>query len=429
MPIQKAPLFSWLLAALVIFPTIALSAEKLDGIVALVNDDVILSSELESETKKQLAQLGSQNNRAPSIALLRPQVLEKLINDKLKLQRADRAGITVTEAEVNEAVGTIAARNNLSLGEFADRIRADGLNYLEIRRSLRDELRIQKVRQKEVDARVGISQREVEDALKTYVTQLQSDALYGLQHILISVKSNASDEEKAAAENKARELLDKLNNGEDFAQLAIAFSDGQNALDGGRLPARRLAEMPELFVAPVKRLSEGQHSDLVSSPNGFHIIRLAEISGDDVDKRQEVRARHILVGRGTQQSGQDPRAVVMNIYKRLQAGEDFAILAAEYSEDKGSAKNGGDLGWREPDVYVPEFKAAVSNLPVGQISKPVVSQFGVHVIQVTDRRMFDEPLELREQKMRQAIYQRKLLEEIDLWQKRIRDEAFVEKRL
>lgn len=404
--------------------------EKLEGIIALINDEVVLTSELDDAVDNIQAQFAQSGGQLPPLNVLQQKVLERLVLVKLQLQRAGQMGINVTESQLNQALTNIAQRNNMSLADFAQALRKDGLSYLDFRNSVREELTVTQLRRRMVDSRINVTEREIDDALATLSAQARADQSYRLQHILIASPEAASPEVLESKRTRALELIERLNKGEEFEQLAVAYSDGQNALEGGELGWRKLTEVPSLFVDALNTMKVGEHTvEPIQSPSGFHLLRLAETRGNNDNRIAEVKARHILVQVNNVVSESTARATLRTIMDRLDNGESFADLAKEYSDDSGSKEKGGDLDWQDPANFVAGFEDAVRTLPLNQISSPVRSQFGYHIIEVLDRRERDASEELRRLQVRNDIANRKLQEETQLWQRRLLDEAYIEYRL
>lgn len=403
--------------------------EPLDQIAAVVNDDVVLQSELNTAIVSIGQQLRQQGQQVPPPGVMSSQVLERLILAKIQEQRAERIGIRVDEAELTAAVKTIAERNNLSLRDFASALRADGIDYLEFRNSIRSEMVMTRLRQREVERKIVVTDREVDDAMIAFLKQKEESKSYRLQHIMVAVPEAADGDVLAERKAKIDGVLESLNGGADFSNLAIANSDGQFALEGGNLGWRKIDEVPQLFADAVQSLEAGQHSQVIRSGGGFHIIKVAESKGEEKHFTNEALARHILIGVNDERNEQQAKELTNEIMRKLYAGEDFAKLAKEFSDDPGSGAEGGNLGWTDPAAFVPEFKTAVETQELQVIGQPVKTQFGFHIIEVLDRRQVDTTELAQRNQVRRAIGQRKIAEESTLWQRRLRDEAYVDIRI
>ncbi|HEX4896701.1 MAG TPA: peptidylprolyl isomerase [Solimonas sp.] len=401
--------------------------QPLDRILVVVNDGVILDSELERALAEARQQIRSRGISAPPEGVLRGQVLERLILQRVQTQRAQQAGIRVDDRELNEVLTNLAQQNGMNLAEFADAVRKDGLDFLAVREQVRDEVTIQRLRAKEVDGRVSVSDQDVDLLLSTQGANENLE--YRLAHILVSIPEGAAAEGREQARAKAQGLVKKLKDGEDFAALAIAHSDGQQALLGGDLDWRRAGDLPSLFAATAAKLAPGQVSELLETSSGFHLIKLVDQRGGEVRKTvTETHARHILVTTNAVRNDEQARLLARDLYTRLQAGEDFAKLAREYSDDPGSKNSGGDLGFQGPGVFVPEFQVRLDQLKDGELSPPFRTQYGWHVASLIERRSRDTTDETRRARARAAIGNRKSAEEYDIWLRRLRNEAYVEYR-
>ncbi|MGH8445209.1 MAG: peptidylprolyl isomerase [Solimonas sp.] len=404
------------------------TAVPLDSIIVVVNDGVILQSELDQSMEDASAQIAKRGLGTPPQAVLRAQVLERLLLTRVQTQRATQAGIRIDDRELNEVMTNIAKQNNMTLSAFADAVRSDGLDYLALREQVRDEVTIQRLRNKEVDSRVVVTEQDVDGYLST--EGANGDNEYRLSHILIAVPDGASQQVRDQARAKAAELLKRIRAGEDFAQLAIANSNGQQALQGGDLDWRKSGDLPSAFASAASKLKKGETSDIFETGSGYHIIRLADQRGGDERKTvTETHARHILIQTNAIRNDEQARNQARDIYNRLQGGEDFVKLAKEFSDDPGSKNSGGDLGFQPPGVFVPEFQARLDQLQINEISQPFRSQFGWHIAQLIERRDRDVTEDQKRARARTAIGTRKAAEEYDIWLRRLRNEAYIEYRV
>lgn len=413
--------------ALVLIPAVAPAAQLLDRIVAVVNDGVVLQSELDIAMNTAQEQIKSRNLSAPPNDVLRQQVLERLIVTRIQTQRAGEMGIRVDDRELNEVLTNIAKQNGMTLAEFAQSIRQQGGDYLAVREQVRDEVLIQRLRAREVESRINVSEQDIAFEL---ANQKEDDKEVRLGHILVAVPDGASADERDAARAKAEALRQRIIDGEDFAQVAIAQSDGQQALQGGDLGWRRLGDLPTLFSENARKLSEGEISPVLEATSGFHILMLNGLRGGEPRRIiTETKAAHILLTPNAIRDEDTTRLQAREIHDRLQDGEDLADLARQYSDDPGSKNSGGELGWQPPGVFAPEFQIRIDQLQPGEISQPFRTQFGWHVAKVLDRRSRDVTEESQRARARQAIVNRRMSEEYDVWLRRLRDEAYVEYRL
>lgn len=430
---RRRPFASLSLALVLVFTTLgfcaqALADQQLDRIVAVVNDDAIMASELENRVAQARSQLASRGIAMPSIDVLRSQVLERMIIEQIQLQMAEQANLSIDDTELNRAVRGVAESNGMTLDQFADALEADGLSLAIVRNQVRREMLMRDLQQRRVASQVDISEREVERYLEQQGAI--SNVRYRLAHILVALPQSPSPDQVSAAQRQAQELYAQLQNGADFAALAAAESDGGNALEGGDLGWRRGAEIPSVFADVVPALEVGQVSEPVRSPSGFHLVKLVDREGGSQQALiQEQRVRHILIGTNPNRDAQEARTLAEQTRQRIVSGEDFASVAQQVSDDRGSALNGGMLGWVRPGQMVPSFEEAMSRLPVGQVSQPVRSRFGYHLIEVLERRQQDVTDEAQRNRIRQTLFQRKVNDELEAWLQQIRAEAYVDNRL
>jgi peptidyl-prolyl cis-trans isomerase SurA len=416
----------FLAGLLVLGMAMEVAAEELDRIVAVVNDDVIVKSELDHEIALILAQLKGRGTRLPPPEVIERQVLERMVNKRLQLQAAERLGIKVDDATVTRAVDNIAKRNHMSLGELRDTLEAEGMSFAAFREDTRDQILLARLRAQEVVNRVTITDREVERFLERNLGRMSEREQVHLQHILTAVPEGAAPERIQAAKAKAQRLTKALRNGADFAETALTHSDGRQALEGGDLGWLKLTEVPSIAVDAARSLNRGEISDPIRSASGFHIFRVADTKGGERQFVNQTHARHILIKTNELVSDQDARTRLEQLRIRLQGGEDFAALARSHSDDTGSAIKGGDLGWVNPGDTVPDFEQQMDDLAPGAISEPFRSPFGWHLVQVLERRRHDNTDEMLRAKARETLRERKADEETELWLRRLRDEAYVE---
>jgi peptidyl-prolyl cis-trans isomerase SurA len=418
------------LAALVPALSQAQDGQRLDSIVAVVNEGVVLESELDSQTEMILARLQEQNVQLPPPEVLRDQILERLIVDRIQLQRAERIGIRISDEMLNGAMAEVARRNNITFAELPRALQSQGIDYGAYREEMRDQLALEQLRQVDVLSRINVSDREISRCLEDLEQNVGANSEFNLSHILISVPANATAEQFREAEVAARQLYEQLRDGADFAQAAVTYSDAQNALEGGALGWRKGTELPTLFTGVVEGLSPGDIAEPIRNASGFHIIRLNDLRGalarSEVDQS---RVRHILIRPDEIIDDATARQQLGELRERILAGESFADLAQLNSDDPGSAAEGGDLGWTSPGTFVPEFTEVAQSLEIGELSAPFRSRFGWHILEVTDRRVYDNTEEVRERNCIASIRAGKLEEETQLWLRRMRDEAFVDKRI
>jgi peptidyl-prolyl cis-trans isomerase SurA len=405
------------------------SGELLDGIVALVNDGVVLKSELQTETDRIVTRLQQQGTQLPPPQILNRQVLDRLIIEQLQLQRAEKLGIQVSDETLNQALATIAQRNNVQLAELPALLAREGVDYAAYRRDLRQQVTIEQLRQRDVLQRISVSPKEVDAYLARQEGKASLRQEFLLSHILIAVPASATPEEIDAAQRQVDDLYRRIQAGEDFAKLAVAYSNGQQALEGGSLGWRKGSELPSLFAEVAPGLSKSQVAEPVRNASGFHLIKLDDRRGGEAIMENQTHARHILLTTNEVLDDSAAEGQLKAIRERILGGEDFAAVAKAVSEDPQSAVEGGDLGWSGPGNFVPAFEEQLDKLQPNGISPPFRTQFGWHIVQVLERRVYDVTADKQKQEAILAIRNSKLGDEVDIWTRRLRDEAFVEYRL
>ena len=418
-----------LLGAVFLGTSVHAEVQPLDRVVAIVDTDVVMQSQLDQRVREVQQTIAKRGDSLPPEHVLGQQVLERLIIENIQLQIGDRSGIRITDEELNQAVGTIAQRNNLSLEQFRAALERDGLSYEDAREQIRREMIISRVRQRRVAERIQVSDQEVENFLESESGKMQLSVEYRLANILIRVPDAASADEIQAADRRAQELYQQLQQGADFAQLAIASSASETALEGGNMGWRKAAQLPAPFDSMIGALSVGETSEPIRTPGGFILIKLLEKRGGETQVRDEVHVRHVLIKPSEIRSEAETKRLAERVYERIMAGEDFAELAKDFSEDPGSALNGGDLNWIDPNALVPEFRAVMAQTESGEVSKPFKSAFGWHVLQVMGRRATDGSEQFRKQQALSVLRNRKYEDELQAWLRQIRDEAYVESKL
>ncbi len=421
-----------LCASLPLLPQTAPAAQLLDRIVAVVDDDVITATELEQRLRLLEQQLLRQRAVLPPREILRKQLLDRLILTRIQLHRAEAMGIRVDEETLNRTIANLAAQNDLTLEQFRRVLQEDGYDFARFREEMRQEIMLRRLRQRQVDSRITVTQQEVDNFLINLQAQGKASDEYRLGHILIALPEAASPADIRRAQQRAQEVLEALRAGEDFATTAMAVSDGQQALNGGDLGWRKAGELPTLFADRVQDMAVGELAGPIRSPSGFHLIKLLDKRSGTRHVVTQTRVRHILVRPDTalgKEGEAQALAEARALRQRLLAGEDFAALAREFSDDQASAVDGGNLGWVSPGELVPEFERAMAELEPGAISEPVKSGFGWHLIQVLERRRHDDTEAYTRRQARNQIFQRKVEEAETEWLRRLRDEAYVEYRL
>jgi peptidyl-prolyl cis-trans isomerase SurA len=405
------------------------SGIKLDGIAAVVNDGVVLLSELEAQTNFVLARLRQENTPMPPMDVLQQQILERLVVTQIQLQRAERAGITVSDEMLNTALNDVARRNGTTLSALPELLAQDGVDYASYRNEMRSQIIVERLRQRDVISRIGVNPRELEDYLERESSTAFRNNRYQVSHLLISIPAAANTQEIKAATDKTWDLYDQLQGGADFAQIAVTYSNATTALEGGSMGWRSGDSLPTLFAEIVPNMQPGQISEPIRNSSGFHIIKLDDVEGSEPIIENQTKARHILIKTNEIIDDDIAKQKLDEIRAGIIAEDNFEAIAKAVSEDPGSAIEGGDLGWSGPGMFVPVFETTMESLSIGEISQPFKSQFGWHVLQVLDRRTHDTTDDMRRQNAMIAIRDSKVNEEMELWVRQIRDEAFVEYRI
>jgi len=400
-----------------------------DQIAVVVNDDVITSRELDSYLDKIKLQLKKQGTPLPAAKELEKQVLERMIIDMLQLQYAKESGVRIDDVQLDKALGRIAQQNNFSsVAEFRAKLAKDGVDFRKFREEIRNEITFTRLREREVDSKLVVSDNEIENYLLTQDKQAGKREEIELAHILVQVPEQASAEKIQASKQRADQAWAQLKGGAPFAQVAAGFSDAKDGLQGGNLGWRSADRLPSIFQEALQNMKPGEISAVLRSPNAFHIIKLLDKRSNDTPVLiTQTRARHILIKTSELTSENEAKNRLAEIKRRIEGGADFAAQAKLYSED-GSAAQGGDLGWVSPGVFVAEFERAMNALKVGQISDLVQNEFGWQLIQVMERRNADVSVEQKKQQASMAIRSFKSDEAYQDWLRQLRDRAFVEYR-
>ncbi len=400
-------------------------AKPLDHIIVIVNDDVITNTMLNNRVNDFRKQLELSQLSRIKPETLKKQVLERMIRDTIQLQQAKQFGITVDDLMLNRMLEKLAGSNNMTLEAFRETIESEGLNYTRFREQTRDDVVIKQLQQRIIASKISVSDQEVKQYIEQNDTLDTSRLTYHLRHILIATPEAAKPDDINDAKQKAESVYELILQGSKFEDLAIKESSGRNALKGGDLGVRKANELPTLFVDAVKDLETGETSKPVRSASGYHLLQLMSSSNDE-EMIQQTHARHILVRTSSEVSDDQARKTLLELKKKIEGGKSFAELASEYSEDPGSKIKGGDLGWAGPGDFVGTFEDVANNTPIGQISEPFKSPFGWHILEILEHRDHDKAKSNKENQARSAIQKRKVDEELRLWLRRIRDEAYVE---
>jgi peptidyl-prolyl cis-trans isomerase SurA len=398
----------------------------IDKVVAVVNDGVVTQGELDEQIAAISERLREQKTGVPPLSVLRPQVLERLVMQEVQLQKAERAGIKVSEEDLAEALTEFAKRANLTYEQLPSRLAAQGVDWGIFRDDSRKEILMARLRDKEVKRNIRVTPRELEQYIDRIKRLPDADSEYNTSHILLAAAADATQAQMEELVKRAEELLVRART-EDFGSLAVANSNSTDALEGGSLGWRKGPELPTIFQEVVVGLKPGQISSPLVASNGVHLVKLNETRsalGSPIE--DQVHARHILMRPNELQDDATVKLILAGVRDRVLKGEDFAVFASSRSEDKGSAANGGDLDWKGPGAFVPEFEAEIAKLSENQISQPFQTEYGWHIVQLLGRRKFDITEDsLRERAYRQLVESR-LEDETELWLRRLRDEAYVD---
>jgi len=401
----------------------------LDRIIAIVNDDVIMLSELESKLRTVRGQLQQQGTQLPPASILERQVLEKLVQNRIQLQIAERSGVKIDDETLNRTISNIASENKVSLSQFRDILEQDGYNYEQFRENIRNEITLGRLRKRQVENRIIVTEKEIDNFLANQAFQGSTQTEVKISHILLALPAEPTTEELEQIKQAANQIRDDLLAGANFANTANNFSDGGNAENGGDLGWRKQEDIPSLFADYIPDMKKGDISELIQSPSGFHIIKITDIKSDDENIVQQTHSRHILIKQDELTTNQQAREKAEQLKTRIESGDDFALLAKGNSDDTGSAIKGGDIGWTTPGALVPEFQKMMDSMELNEVSEPFKTTYGWHILEVLERRDFDNSESLKRGKARAAIRNRKLEEAMQNWTRRLRDEAYVEYRL
>ena len=400
-----------------------------DRIAAVVNDEVITLNELRTRLDLASEQLKKQGTPLPARDVFEKQMLERLVMDKVQLQRAREIGLRIDDGQLEQALQRIAANNKMSLTQFRNALQKDGIAFVKFREDIREEMTIARLRDREVESKIVISEGEIDNYLSAELAKGGTADEYEVAHILLRSPESASPEQIQSLKLKAEQVFDRLKKGEDFAQLAAAYSDAPDGMKGGNLGKRSLDRLPAIFSEAVVKLNDGEVAPLLRSANGFHIVKLLSKSGGAIlQPVQQTHARHILIKVNEIVSETDATHKLNDLLDRMKNGAKFDELAKLFSQD-GSASKGGDLGWVYPGVTVPEFERAMDQLQPGEVSQPIQTPFGFHLIEVLERRVQAASEDRQRDMARNILRERKMDEAYQDWLRQARDSAYVELRL
>jgi len=408
---------------------ISVHGEMLDRIAAIVNDGLVLKSELDVQIVTVQKRLQEQRVELPSQSVIQQQVLDRLVLQEIQLQRAKHVGLTITDEQLNGALQEIAARNKIPFDQLPTALAAQGVDYKQYRESMRKELTLSTLQQRDVIAHINVSPRELEQYLARQQNAAANDE-FNVSHILLSLPAAATPQQLEEISHKAQDVASRAGKGEDFGQLAIANSNSQTALDGGQLGWRKGTQLPQFILDLVVKMKPGDVSEPVRTPSGYHIVKLNERRSGEVPVIvSQIHVRHILMKPNELDDEATVREKLAKLRERILKGEDFAGIAATASEDPGTAPDGGDAGWAGPGTFVPEFDKAIADLKDNEISEPFKTRYGWHIVQMLGTRTYDSTDDVRRQKAYAAIRESKTDEETELWLRRLRDDAFVETKM
>ena len=420
------PLSALILASSLLVGQLSAAEQPLDRVAAIVDNDVVMYSQYQARLEEVLETIRKRGVEQPPAEVLHQQVMDRLVLDAIQMQIAERSGIQVSDEELAESMASIAERNGLTQREFEQALAADGLSLRDAQEQIRQEMIISRVRQYRVAERIQVTDQEIQNFLASDLGKMQLAEEFELANILIPLPDAASSEELAEVEATVATVVKQIERGADFSQLAITYSASENALEGGDMGWRKAAQLPPPFDRMLGTMQIGQVTPPTRTAGGIILLKLLDRRGDEVMYRDEVNVRHILLQPSEIRSPEATRQLATRLYERIRNGEDFAELAKQFSEDPGSALNGGSLGWIDPSALAPAFREEMARTEIGQLSKPFESQFGWHVLQVIDRRSTDSSEKMREQQAANLLRNRKYDEELQTWLRQIRDEAYVE---
>ena len=417
------------LIVLFLAQTFAYSYVPLDRIVAVVNEDVIMESELNKKIRMVSEQIKKQGSAPPPASIFKRQVLNNLIQNRIQLQLAKRIGIRVNDENLNGTISNIAADSQVTLKQFRNILEKDGYNYEEFRENIRNEITITQLQKRQVTNRIVVSEKEIDNFLTNEDSQNIFQTEIRLSHILLALPQTATENEIIQIKKVASKIREDLIAGADFIEIAKTASDGSNAKTGGDLGWRKVDDIPSLFQDYIPDMKIGDISELIQSPSGFHIIKISDLKDMEKNIVEQTHARHILVKTNELRTDKQSKEKLDQLKLRIDNGDNFELLARGNSDDSMSAIDGGDLGWTTPGELVPEFQRVLDSLEVNGISMPFKSRFGWHIAQVIGRRNYDNTESVKRARARSIIGDRKLNEALQNWNRELLDEAYVEYRL
>ena len=423
---KLSAIFFVLISSCLLSTSLQAQSVPLDKIIAVVDDDIVMQSELNRRMRSITNRLRSQGTQLPPQEVMHERVLEQLILENIQMQLAERMGIRIGDTQLNATIDNITKSNQMSLAQFEAQLKAEGETYASAREQIRREMIISRVQKREVERRVRVTDLEVENFLASKEGRTQSGVEYYIGHILVSVPESASLQKIEAGEKKGNDILTALKAGEDFKKMAIAKSDGRQALNGGVIGWRKESELPSIAADIIPMLDIGEPSQLIRTSSGFHIVTVLEKRGGQQQLIDQAQVRHILISPSEIRTNEEARTMIEKLYERIKSGDSFAELAKSNSDDPVSAIDGGSLDWVSPGQMVPEFDNMMNEVAIGEVSKPFRSQFGWHILEVTDRRKQDMGELIQTNQAKQVIRQYKYERELSNWLLEIKSEAFIE---
>jgi peptidyl-prolyl cis-trans isomerase SurA len=400
----------------------------LDRIVAVVESDVVTESELNERMSVIKAQAGPETN-LPSDDILAEQVLQRIIIERLQVDWGERRGITIDDLSLDQAMRNLAQRNNMDLNQFREALTRQGIDYVTFREQVRTEMTIAQARRRAVESTVQVSDKEIDALLESQQGNLNKNTEYRLAHILIQLPQDPSPDEIEVAKTEIDDIRQKAVDGDSFTQLAISYSQADDALEGGDLGWRNANQLPAIFQRQLVTMQPGDISEVIRSGSGFHVFRILDMRGQESNMVEQVLVRHILIRVNEVRTDDEVETDLYNLRDRIINGDDFGELARAHSEDPGSSVNGGEVGWASPSVFAPAFRDVTESLELNTISLPFKSRFGWHILEVMDRREHDNSAAAIREEARDYLRSRKIAEETELWLRQLRDESFVEVKL
>lgn len=407
------------------------TGEFIDGVAAVVNEGVVLKSQLRQQTATIIKRARSSDPpmQLPPANVLREQLLERLVLNEIQLQRADRIGLQISDAMLNESIGRIASQNGVRFEDMPGLLAQDDIDYATFRKELRDEITLEQLRRIDVGQRITVSPREIQQCLIDLEGNVAINSDYNLSHILISMSESATAVQIEEAQEQAQDIYQQISDGAEFSEMAIRYSDAQTSLDGGSLGWMKGEQLPTLYTDVVAAMQAGDVSQPFRSSSSFHIVKVNDMrSAIERSEINQVKVRHILISPNEIIDDETAKQRLNDALEKIGSGEEFGELAKLLSDDPGSANNGGEMDWSGPGTFVPEFEEVVNTADIGVISEPFRTRFGWHVVEVMDRRVYDNTEDLKESNCDLRIRNSKMEEETQQWMQRLRDEAYVDIR-